>query len=103
MTYKLVSRTGSPQCWKVLWDTDSPPGECGRGEPGSDLSAISRERFEQWQAMAAWEMLVLDCSPVTEKLKEYKACPSPPGMAWAHISWHDPKAVADRITTLTKE
>ena len=53
--------------------------------------------------MAAREMPVLDCSPVIEKLKEYKACPSPPGMAWAHISWHDPKAVADKITTLMKE
>ncbi|KAK4816713.1 hypothetical protein QYF61_020599 [Mycteria americana] len=24
-------------------------------------------------------------------------------MAWAHTSWHDPRAVADRITTLRKE
>ena len=41
------------------------------------------ERSEQGQAMAAWEMPVLGCSPVPEELKRGTVCPSPPGMPWA--------------------
>jgi len=41
-----------------------------------------------------------DCSPLVEKLKEYKACPIPPGMAWACVSWYDPDAETNRTATL---
>lgn len=53
--------------------------------------------------MAAWEMPMPDCSPLVEKLKEYKACPIPPGMAWACVSWYDPDAETNRTATLRKE
>ena len=45
--------------------------------------APCRDRSEQGQAMAAWEMPVLGCSPVPEELKRGTVCPSPPGMPWA--------------------
>ncbi|KAM6091881.1 uncharacterized protein LJ206_005158 isoform 1-T2 [Theristicus caerulescens] len=53
--------------------------------------------------MTTREMSMLDCSPIFEKLKEYKACPTPPGIAWAHDNWHDPETVVNRIVTLAKE
>lgn len=44
----------------------------------------------------------VDVSPHLEKL-EYYAHPSPLGMTWAQQHWHDPQAVTDGITLLTKE
>ena len=49
----------------------------------SPRKAPCRDRSEQGQAMAAWEMPVLGCSPVPEELKRGTVCPSPPGMPWA--------------------
>lgn len=63
--------------------------------------AISRKRYQQRQAMAAWEMIVLHCSAVIEKLKIYKTSPSTPGITWAQNNWHNPSV--ERITTLAKE
>jgi len=51
--------------------------------------------------MAAWEMIVLHCSAVIEKLKIYKTSPSTPGITWAQNNWHNPSV--ERITTLAKE
>uniref|UniRef100_A0A663LLW3 Uncharacterized protein n=1 Tax=Athene cunicularia TaxID=194338 RepID=A0A663LLW3_ATHCN len=50
--------------------------------------------------MTDQEMSVLDCSPIFEKLKEYKACPPPLVEVWAHDNWQDPEAVASYISML---
>ena len=46
---------------------------------------------------------IVDCTPLLERLEGYSARPSLSGMTWAHNNWHDPQAVADRISTLAKE
>uniref|UniRef100_A0A663MXD2 Uncharacterized protein n=1 Tax=Athene cunicularia TaxID=194338 RepID=A0A663MXD2_ATHCN len=50
--------------------------------------------------MTGQEMLVLDCSPIFERLKEYKACPHPLAEVWAHDNWQNPEAVASYISVL---
>ena len=47
------------------------------------------DRAKQGQAMAAWEMPVLGCSPDPEELKRGTVCPSPLGTPWAqnHTVW----------------
>jgi len=66
-------------------------------------TAVNQERYVQWQPMAAQEMPVLDCSPVTEKLKKHNACPSLEGMTFAQNNWHDPNPAEERITILAAE
>ncbi|XP_029888320.1 uncharacterized protein LOC115348947 [Aquila chrysaetos chrysaetos] len=48
-------------------------------------------------------MSVLDCSLILEKLKEYEASPTPPGVVWTHDNCHNPEVVASCITNLVKE
>ena len=46
---------------------------------------------------------IVDCTPLLERLEGYNARPSLSGMTWAHSNWHDPQAVADRISALANE
>ena len=46
---------------------------------------------------------IVDCTPLLERLEGYNARPCLSGMTWAHNNWHDPQAVADRISTLANE
>lgn len=48
-------------------------------------------------------MLVLDCFPILEKLKEYEACSTPLGVVWTHNNCHNPEVVSSFITNLVKD
>ena len=53
--------------------------------------------------MSAWDMPDLDCSPLLDLLKDYKASPTPRGRSWAEKHWQSPAVVAKRIRDLAKE
>ncbi|GAB0208962.1 hypothetical protein GRJ2_003361900 [Grus japonensis] len=53
--------------------------------------------------MATWDKPDLDCSPLLDVLKSYKACPTPKGHSWAEGHWQSPTTVAEQIRDLAKE
>ncbi|GAB0203425.1 hypothetical protein GRJ2_002808100 [Grus japonensis] len=53
--------------------------------------------------MATWDKPDLDCSPLLDLLKSYKACPTPKGYNWAEGHWQPLTTVVEQIRDLAKE
>ncbi|GAB0209392.1 hypothetical protein GRJ2_003404900 [Grus japonensis] len=53
--------------------------------------------------MATLDKPDLDCSPLLDLLKSYKACPTPKGRNWAEEYWQSPTTVVEKIRDLAKE
>ncbi|GAB0209518.1 hypothetical protein GRJ2_003417500 [Grus japonensis] len=53
--------------------------------------------------MATRDKPDLDCSPLLDLLKSYKACPTPKGHSWAEGHWQSPTNVVEQIRDLAKE
>ncbi|GAB0199270.1 hypothetical protein GRJ2_002392400 [Grus japonensis] len=53
--------------------------------------------------MATRDKPDLDCSPLLDLLKSYKACPTLKGHSWAEGHWQSPTNVVEQIRDLAKE